>query len=67
LQRYLQDKKKVRAQNGFESIEEITEEIGESMFSKTAANSSEFDPLSLISIYAKRHAAQPPSQKLQVK
>ena len=83
MQRYLKDKKKVRAQNGFESIEEITEEIGESigssnkfvstalsaqfsnMFAKTAASSSEFDPLSLISIYAKRHAAPPPAQKPQ--
>lgn len=81
MQRYLKDKKKVRAQNGFESIEEITEEIGESigssnkfvstalsaqfsnMFAKTAASTSEFDPLSLISIYAKRHGAPPPAQK----
>ncbi len=85
LQRYLKDKKRVRSQNGFESIEEITEEIGESigsskkfvstalsaqfsnMFAKTAASSSEFDPLSLISIYAKRHAAPPPTQKPAVK
>jgi len=60
-----------------EITEEIGESIGSSnkfvstalsaqfssMFAKTAASSSEFDALSLISIYAKRHAAPPPAQK----
>jgi len=35
------------------------------MFARTAASSTEFDPHSLISIYAKRHAAPPPPQKPQ--
>ena len=37
------------------------------IFAKTAARSYEFDLLSLISIYAKRHAAPPPAQKPQAK